>query len=293
MRRLFAIFVVMTSLAMTTPVVAGTKVFKESSDFTKDSEVKGYLNTKFDTYAKMYECPKGTDCDWVFRAEDFNLADLRTRGALYFAGGLAAGSSGNPYLDYGVMQAFYGNGLAASFESTVMGMGVQLTRPNAQKPADDPTRVDQGKVAGLKAKQEADLTGMDLEMEKALFGEDKAKVGVSAAVKNANLRKAERHATLQAQIDDLEKKLSANKPASNNPEDQKGYVIVLYLMDSGMNTGSVIFSPIATNSTTAEFIILKDGKPVLAGRHSAVSTMWGSSSNKCGQKLASAFNIKG
>lgn len=292
MRRVVTSLVLLAGLAVTLPAYAAPKAFKATSDYKKDSELKGYLNLKFDTYAAMFENPKGTDADWVFKSADFDLADLRKSGVTYYAGGLSTGSNGNPYLDYALMGAFYGNGLATSFESQVMSLGIQVSRPNAPKAGDDPARADQTKLATLKGKLDADLAGMDLEMEKALFDEDKAKVGVSEAVKNANARKAERNAKIQAQINELETKIAATKPASANPEDQKGYSLVLYLMDSGISAGSY-FSPVATNSTTAEFILLKDGKPVLAARHCAVSAYFGSSTNKCGQKLATAFNIKG
>jgi len=291
MRKAFALLAVFASLAFTVPAVAGPKVFKETSDYRKDSELKGYLNLRYDTYAQMFAEPKGTDVDWAFKSADFNLAEIRKAGVTYYAGGLSTGTNGNPYLDFALMGSFYGNGLAAAFESQVMSLGIQVTRPNAPKAGDDPTRADQAKLASLKAKLDADLAGMDLEMEKALFDEDKTKLGVSEAVKNSNARKTERNAKIQAQVSELEAKIAKTKPASANPEDQPGFSLVLYLMESGVNAGSY-FSPVATNSTTAEFILLKDGKPVLAGRHCAVSAMFGSSTSKCGQKLATAFNIK-
>lgn len=291
MRRFVPALALLAAVALSTPAIAGSKAFASTSDYKKDSEMKGYLNLKFKTYETMFETPKGTDCDWVMRAPEFNLADLRKVGSVtYYAGGLSAAGSGNPYLDLALMQNFYGNGLATAFESAVMSLGIQTVKPNAQK-ADDPSKADQARLASLKTKLDADLTGMDLEVEKALFDEDKGKVGVSEAVKLANARKEERTAKITARIAELEAKIAATKPVSANPEDQSGFSLILYLMDSGISAGSY-FSPVATNSTTAEFILLKDGKPMLAGRHCAVSAMFGSSTQKCGQKLATAFNIK-
>jgi len=292
MRRFFTALAAITALAFAMPAMAANKAFKNTSDYKKDSEMKGYLNLKFDTYSQMFESPKGTDCDWVFKGPDFDLADLRKSGVVYYAGNLAAGNSGNPAIDLAMMGSIYGNNLATSFENTVMSMGIQVTKPNANKTAEDPGKADQTKIATLKAKLDGDLTGMELEIEKAQFDDDKAKVGVSEAVKLAEARKVERTAKIQAKIDELEAKVAKTKPASANPEDQSGYVLVLYLMESGINAGSY-FSPVATNSTTAEFILLKNGKPVLAGRHCAVSAYFGNSTQKCGTKLASAFSIKG
>lgn len=291
MRRFIPALALLAVVSLGSPAFAASKAFSSTSDYKKDSEMKGYLNLKLKTYDSMFETPKGTDCDWVFKAPEFNLADLRSAGSVtYYAGGLSASGSGNPYLDMALMQNFYGNGLATAFESAVMSLGIQTVKPNAQK-GDDPSKADQAKLATLKTKLDADLSGMDLEVEKALFDEDKAKVGVTEAVKLANARKEERTAKITAKIAELEAKIAATKPASANPEDQKSWVLVIYLMDSGMSAGSY-FSPVATNTTTAEFILLKDGKAMLAGRHCAVSAMFGSSTNKCGQKLATAFNIK-
>lgn len=289
MRHFHAAIPALIALAAVSPASAGSKPFKATSDYKKDSEPKGYLNLKFDTYATMYENPKGTDCDWVFKADNFNLEDIRKSGVTYYAGGLSTGT-GNPYLDLAMMGAFYGNGLASTFENTLGGMGIQMTRPNAPKSGDDTLKADQAKLVSLKAKLDSDLTGMDLEMEKATFDDEKGKLGVAEAVKAAQARAAARNAKIQAQITELEAKLAASKPASAKPEDQKGYVLVLYLMDAGMAGGG--FSPVPTNSTTAEFCLLLDGKPVLAGRNTSVSMYFGNSTAKCAQKLASAFAIK-
>jgi hypothetical protein len=52
-----------------------------------------------------------------------------------------------------------------------------------------------------------------------------------------------------------------------------------------------MFFGVVTNTTTGELILLKDGKPLLAARHNSVGAYSGSAP-KCGNALATAFDIK-
>jgi hypothetical protein len=69
-------------------------------------------------------------------------------------------------------------------------------------------------------------------------------------------------------------------------------MVVYVLADRGTN-GALALTGLQNNSTTAEFVLLKDGKPVLAGRHTAIKVnLFGSSNSsgqKCGKALATAL----
>ena len=124
------------------------------------------------------------------------------------------------------------------------------------------------------------------------YNEDKKTVGVDEAARKAEDREKKR-------VDDWKAKQGATTAAAaeaarpKSPEEVKGYVCVLYITESKVNTGAAMFIPFVpvTNSTTGEFILLKDGKPILAGRHNSVGAYSGSAP-KCATALASAFDVK-
>ena len=86
--------------------------------------------------------------------------------------------------------------------------------------------------------------------------------------------------------------MSARASVSTAGQSVVGSGGVLYITESKVNTGAAMWAPFVpvTNRTTGEFVLLRDGKPVLAGRHNAVGAYTGSAPN-CGTALATAFEI--
>lgn len=272
------------------------KTFDKTSEFKDAKTPKGYLNVKFGTYANMEVEPKGTDCDWVMvDTALFDLEDLRKSEVAFFPNPIGLEHGGE------ASRAFWtSTPLAVSFEAALANQGValkwvgKLPEPSQMDPyaaavyggyrtsAHDRRIANRAPVERPKCPE---LTGLQATMEADRYNEDKANLGVEVAIQRAEEREAKRQADWAAA------QAEAEKPA--NPETVKGYALVLYLTGSSVNRGAAMWIPYmpVTNTTTAEFILLKDGKPVLAGRHNSVGA-YSASAPKCGQALASAFNIK-
>ena len=133
---------------------------------------------------------------------------------------------------------------------------------------------------------------MQQRIEMDRYEEDKKTLGVEEAAKRAEAREVKRVEDWKiAQTRSGSEAAEATKP--KNPEDMKGFVCVLYITESKVNTGAAMWVPFVpvTNSTTGEFVLLRDGKAVLAGRHNSVGAYTGSA-DKCGTSLGTAFDIK-
>lgn len=266
------------------PLSAASKVFKDTSDYRDSGEIKTYLNLKFDTYGQMHKEPKGTNCDWVMVASGFNLEELQKATVTYWVD--SASSMGNNYLF-----TFWGNPLSTVFESALRTMGLQTQRAQGRanqgplNPAEqfaaavnksaNPQSID----SEIDKRINDDKLGLQMEMDR--YSDDKAKYGLDEAIKRGEQRK-------QAKRAQLRKELEGNSAeASIRPENSPGYNLVLYVTESNHNA---VYVP--TNTTTAEFILLKDGKPVLAARHNSASMGWGGNSgSKCANALATAFRV--
>lgn len=268
------------------PAQAASKSFKETSDYRK--EQKGYLNVKFDTYASMVSEPKGTDCDWVFVDPAFDLEDLRRSPVSFFPDSINRGQDWAGY--WGLAMGWYSNPLSSSFESSLNSKGIRLTRvvksPQPAYPL-NPYAAAMGFRAApddtSERPRQQEQTELQKQIEKDRYEEEKKNLGFEEAARRAESREAARKNDFAA------RKAVEEKP--KNPEEMPGYVLVLYLTESKVNTASVWipFVPV-TNTTSGEFILLKDGKPILAGRHNSVGA-YSSSAPKCGEALATAFQL--
>jgi hypothetical protein len=290
--------------------MAGT-TFKETSDYRDTKELKGYLNVKLDTYAQMTKEPKGTDCDWVMVDPAFNLEDLRKEPIAFFPDSIARNGGWDAGY-WGVYGGWYSNGLVTSFEGALRTRGINLQRP-ANTSGNDTAAVmtpyqmamanayamqglqppqNRQSVEKPKSTEPPALTPMQQRIEMDRYDEDKKALGVEEAARRAENRETKRvqdWKTGQAKAGS--EAAEAAKP--KNPEDMKGFVCVLYITESKVNTGAAVWIPFVpvTNTTTGEFVLLRDGKPVLAGRHNSVGAYTGSAP-KCGTALATAFDIK-
>lgn len=271
-----------TLLAM--PLLAGNKVFKDTSDYRDSSEVKTYLNLKYDTYGRMQKEPKGTNCDWVMADPDFNLQDLQKTTVTYWVD--SASSAGNNYLFN-----FWGNPLSTVFEGALRSRGLQIRRAEGisnQGPLNPAERFaaavnksanPQSVDSEIDRRINDDKLGLQMEMDR--YHDDKAKLGLDEAIKRGEQRKQARRAQIRKELQ------GDGAEASKRPESSPGYNLVLYVTETNMNA---VYVP--TNTTTAEFILLKDGKPVLAARHNSASIGWGGNSgSKCANALTTAFSI--
>ncbi len=280
-------------VVLAAPAMAAPKPFKETKDYRDSKTQKGYLNIKFDTYSKMFEEPDGTDVDWAFVDPSFDIEDLRKSVVSFFPDSIGRGNDWAGY--WGMAFGWYSNPLSTSFESALNTVGVRLNhmvKQNAQPnvvvtPYGVPVAT-QAQAAAAAPEKMPELSGMALQIEKDRYEEDKKNLGVEEAAKRSEAREAARKA-------EWEKGQTAKKAeeAPKNPEDMPGYVLVLYLTESKVNTGAAMWVPFVpvTNTTTGEFVLLKDGKPVLAARHNSVGAYTGSAP-KCGAALATAFGIK-
>lgn len=296
--------------AISLPLLASGKVFKDTSEFRDPKELKGYLNVKLDTYAQMVKEPKGTDCDWVMFDPTFNLDDLRKEQVAFFPDSITR-NSGWDASYWGVFGGYYGNGLTTSFESALRSRGVNLHRPATANGSSTAAPMNAYQMAMANAyamqglqqpqmSQSADkaknteppaLTTMQQRIEMDRYEEEKKTSGVEEAAKRAEEREKKRVEDWRAKQGVVSAETAeAAKP--KNPEDMKGFVCVLYITESKVNTGTmwIPFVP-TTNTTTGEFILLRDGKPVLAGRHNSVGAYTGSAP-KCASALATAFDVK-
>lgn len=147
----------------------------------------------------------------------------------------------------------------------------------------------------------AESSGAGGQMELDTYNAEKEKLGVEEAQRLAKERKEKRRAEIRAEILGQPKAAPVEAPAPQDsarpkrPEELPGYVLVCYVTEAKDNSGSVshIIFGVAHNTTTAEFVLLKDGKPVLAARHNSASMGWGSRSGaKCGEALATAFRVE-
>ena len=296
-------------LALAVPLFAAAKTFKDTSDYRDTKAVKGYLNVKFDTYAHMLDSPKGTDCDWVMADPTFNLEEVRKQPVTFFPDSISR-TGGWDASYWGMYSGFYGIGLASSFESAVRSMGINLLHASGgAQTAITPAQARANMMAaayGIPAPQAGAqaapqtpdapkdapaMSEIQKQIEMDRYTEDKKNLGVEEAAKRAEEREAKR-------VSDWQAKAAASGAAAKeaarpkSPEEMSGYVLVLYITESKVNTASVFipFMPV-TNTTTGEFILLRDGKPVLAGRHNSVGAYTGSAP-KCGNALATAFGVK-
>jgi len=317
-------------LCATSPLSGATKVFKDTREFKSTETEKGYLNTKFDTYAAMAEAPKGTDCDWVFAESGFSLDEIRKAGLTLSVAAFAAHEDG-----YAGMGSLMGNPIVQSLQSSMGTMGIRVRISGSTAQAGTAMAVATAQAQAISGGQkgladhlranpqmlemivdqrlEKDTVGAQVELD--TYNQEKTTLGVEEAAKRAEARKDYRRAKVRAQLlgdptpappafmAQPEKPAEAPKPAdpvptpakqkSTAPEDQPGYQMVVYVLDSRNHDAATFITGISTNSTTAEFILLKDGKPLLAARHTSASMGWGAGSGaKCGKALASAFRIE-
>lgn len=301
----------LASIAIVAFPLMAAKTFKDTSEYRDNKELKGYLNVKFDTYAQMNKEPKGTDCDWVMVDPTFNLDELR-KASITFLPDSISRNGGWDAGYWGMYGGWYGNGLVSSFESALRTRGINLQRPantsaTAEAAPMTPYQMAMAQAMAMqgmqptqtqkapekpKATEPPAQTAMQQRIEMDRYDEDKKAVGVEEAAKRAEEREKKRVEDWKsAQAKSGAEAAEAAKP--RNPEDMKGFVCVLYITESKVNTGAAMWVPFVpvTNSTTGEFILLKDGKPVLAGRHNSVGAYSGSAP-KCGVALATAFDIK-
>lgn len=292
--------------------------FADTAEYAR--EAKGQLNVKFSLYQKMVPTPKGTACDWVFRDPSFDLADLK-QGSLaltvaQFAAheGMSndiAGLSQNPVVDtlrralgsMGIKVTVPAGGMVAQ-DGTPMAQLATMSRGSAA-PSQAPT-MHSGLAMMLKAnpaaldqmlaqRLAADATGNQIEKDR--YEADKAKLGVEEAAKQAQGRQDSRKAAARAELLGEAPVPAQVKPVpvapELQPEQRPGYQLIVYVLADQGTHGALALTGLNNNSTTAEFLLLKDGKPVLAGRHRAAKvTLIGSgngSGTKCGDALATAF----
>ena len=303
------------------PILAGAGSFADTKAFQQ--EQKGQLNVHFGTHAKMVATPKGTDCDWVFVDPAFSLDDLKEQGVALTVAEFAAhqGMSNdiasltqNPIVD--TLRQCLGSqgirvrvpaGVPAQNGTPMAQMAAMAKTMNGSTPGQTPNK-QMGLAFMLKAnpaaldqmvaqQMAADTAGNQIEKDR--YEEDKAKLGVEESAKRAQARQDGRKAEIRAQL--LGERPAApadvSKPATPTPElppeQRPGYQLVVYVLADHGTNGALAMTGIQNNSTTAEFLLLKDGKPVLAGRNRSVKvTMIGSgngSGQKCGTALSTAF----
>jgi hypothetical protein len=296
---------IFAALLLSLPALASHKPFKDTSDYRDKEVLKGYLNVKYDTYATMYKEPKGTDCDWVMVSPDFNLDAIRKEPVTLIPASINRGGASDASF-WGSYGLWYGNGITSAFESALRSRGLNIRHlEQSSTPAvpANPVQAMMMQAYGMQpnvqqapkpepqATEPPPLTALQARIENDRYDEDKKKFGVDEAAKRAEEREKKR-------VDDwraAQGKANADATESarpKNPEDMKGLVLVVYLTESKVNTAGawIPFVPV-TNTTTGEFILLKDGKPILAGRHNSVGA-YSNSAPKCGTALATAFDIK-
>lgn len=248
----------------------------------------------------MSEEPKGTKCDWVFSSLDFNLEDLRREGLTYRIGAFGT-HEGVFWFDYGA------SAVASAFFNDLMGLGIKLKAAEGA-PTDSPIAAG-GPMASFQRSQETqsqqlsrDPAALNIEanrqLNQDLIWQKLEEKRVDSDLKTMGPDQAEkRHdARADARRDEIKKQLVGTEAAVSEvgPEAAPGYQLVFYTLESKDNMGAAIFTGLPTNGSTAEFVLLKDGKPLLAGRHNAQSIGYGGNSGpKCGRALATAFNVAG
>ena len=276
---------------------AGDKSFADTREFKKSETQKGYLLQKHEAYSKMKEEPKGTNCDWVAVDPSFDLADIRKEGLTMQVGAFA--------VTEGYFGGLFSNPIVQSFEQSLGTKGVRVSRASstgAPAPRPMPNQAmamaqifrqnPQALEMMIDQRIAQDSVGTQMQLDQ--YNEDKKTMTLEEAAKRAEARKAERRGKIRAEL------LGENVPAPaapaeatkpKAPEENPGYFLVFYVAEANENSGG-FWSPVATNTTTAEFILFKDGRMVLAGRHNAASMGFGGGSGaKCGQALASALDI--
>lgn len=288
---------------------AGSKTFDKTKEFRE--EQKGYLNVKFNTYAQMFAEPKGTKCDWVFVAPEFNADEVRKAGVTLHVASIAA------HEGYGFFAGLWGNPILQSFESSLGNFGLRATRSATSMNANSAEMTMMQNQSGAMAagmreayrqnpqaiemmvdQKLAQTSALDQQVDKDMYEEDKKTMGVAEAAKVAKQRQEDRRTKVRNELLGITQAAPIQpaetpKPKTVAPEEQAGFQLVFYVTESKDNTGAAMWAGVATNTTTAEFILLKDGKPILAGRHNSASFGFGGGSGaKCGQALASAFGIK-
>ena len=295
--------------------------FAETADFSK--EPKGLLNVKFSLHAKMLPTPKGTACDWVFLDPAFDLADLKQAGLALTVAEFAAhegmsndiaGLTQNPVVDtfrkalgtMGIRARMPAGGVVAQ-AGTPMAQMAAFSRGTGT-PSQAPTQ-QFGMAMLLKAnpaaldqmvnqRLTADAAGNQAEKDR--YEADKAKLGLEEAAKQAQIRQEARKATIRAELLGEVPAPAPTKPvapvADVPPEQRPGYQLIVYVLADKGTHGALALTGLNNNSTTAEFLLLRDGHPVLAGRHRSLKvTLIGSgnaSGAKCGDALATAFQAQ-
>lgn len=300
--------------------------FSRSKDFS--GAPKGDLLSRFGVYDRMVEGAKGCECDWVFADPAFDVEDLRKAGLTLTVAAFASHEDGGYRL--GNLSE---NPVVGSFRQSIRAMGVQVTEGEGSQSQEGTVLANAravaaaqhqgGSVSGARnaewRQKEAmammyrqnpqvlelmvdqrlasDAAGTQAEADR--YREERANLGAEEAAKRAEGRKAERRARTRAEFLGETPKAPEPTPAKapkppeppKRPEDRPGYQLVAYVHES--KAKSNMFAIVATNTTTAEFLLLKDGKPLLAGRHNSVGVgMTSGSGAKCGRALASAFSAK-
>lgn len=279
------------ALLLSLPLAAG-KPFAKTSDYSDPKVLKGYLNVKFDTYSNMYQWTKGTDCDWVFVDPSFKMDDLRGQNITLYPDAITRNGGFDPTY-WGMASNWYANGIVSTFESSLRTRGLSVTHPAALSAtqmrayAMAATSSNQATPAAKPTDPPA-LTALQQQIELDRYADDKAKFGLEEAVRRAEDREAKRKAEWKAQVEQADEQL---KP--KNPEEAPGWNLVVYLTEANVHAGAAMWIPLlpVTNTTTGEFVLLRDGKPVLAGRHCSVGA-YTASGPKCGNALATAFDVK-
>ena len=316
--RAIPMLIAMTA-AIATPALVGAETFADTKAFAQ--EQKGQLNVQFGTHAKMVAKPQGTDCDWVFVDTTFSLDDIKSVGLAMTVAEFAAhqgmsndiaGLTQNPIVDT-LRQCLGSQGIRVRMPA---GVPAQNGTPMAQIAAMNKGGAPQGQAPSmqmglammLKAnpaaleqmvaqRMAADPTGNQIEQDR--YADDKAKLGVEEAAKRSQARQDARKAAIRTELlgETPPPKGEAVKPTEQvpevPPERRPGYQLVVYVLADQGTHGAVAMTGLQSNSTTAEFILFKDGKPVLAGRHTSMKvSLFGSSNSsgqKCGKALATAL----
>lgn len=292
------------------------------------SAPKGDLLTRFTVYDRMVETPKGTDCDWVFVDPAFDLENLRNAGLTLTVASFASHEDGG-YLLGNITE----NPIVGSFRQSIRALGIKVTEGAGSQAQEGTVLANARAVATAKngggtglggrnaaerqkeamaamyrqnpqvleqmvdQKLASDTVGTQVELDR--YQDEKGKLGVDEAAKRAEARKTERRAAARAEL--LGESFKASEPVEiaspkplappKKPEDRPGYQVVAYIHES--KAASHFWAPVATNTTTAEFLLLKDGKPLAAGRHNSVGVGMSSGSGaKCGRALASLFSAR-
>lgn len=316
--RLSASTFTLSILVVGSPATATPASFADTTAFSK--EPKGLLNVKFSLHAKMQPTPKGTACDWVFLDPAFDLAGLKQAGLNLTVAEFAAhegmsndiaGLTQNPVVDtfrralgtMGIRTRMPAGGVVAQ-DGTPMAQMAALSRGGGA-PSQAPTR-QFGMAMLLKAnpaaldqmvnqRLTADAAGNQAEKDR--YEADKAKLSLEEAAQQAQTRQEARKAAIRAELLGEAPAPAPTKPvapvAEVPPDQRPGYQLIIYVLADKGTHGALALTGLNNNSTTAEFLLLRDGHPVLAGRHQALRvTLIGSgnaSGAKCGEALATAF----